>query len=107
MHCIIQDTVLTCSTFQSFFAYGHLSFGFLRRNHDKVSATELGPLVSTQLPFTGNLFEFAFSKLVIPTSIVIPFSEWKGNKKTSFDSIPLNYWIILDKINNLDNANTI
>jgi len=47
---------LTCSTFQSFFAY--LSFRFLR-NHDQVSATKLGSL-STQLPSLALYQPFVF-----------------------------------------------
>jgi len=35
------------------FAYGNLSFRFLRSNHDKVSATRLD-LLSAQLPITGT-----------------------------------------------------
>jgi len=49
------------------FAYGNLSFRFLRSIHDKVSATKLGSL-SAQLPFTGT--------------IVISFSKRKDNKNT-------------------------
>jgi len=39
------------------FAYGNLSFSFLRSNHIKVSATKLGPLTA-QLPFTGSSHSF-------------------------------------------------
>jgi len=59
LHCIIQHWLV--QLFNHVFAYGG-------RNHDKVSATKLGPL-STQLPFTGTLS-------------VIPFSKWKDIKKT-------------------------
>jgi len=70
MHCTVSYNIELFNFTNIFFAYRYLSYRFLRRNHDKVSATMLGSL-SAQLLFTGTLS-------------VVPFSKWKDNKKTAW-----------------------